>query len=232
MKRYNPATILGGTSRKDAEDCLQRFSNDVTCRVFVGSLQAAGEGLTLVAASHAVLVEPSWVPGDIAQAADRCHRIGTTDPVLVDLLTVQESIDAKMLWRCLEKLDTIEAMLPESPATEETFHMSGLDHARIASLYEALAKEFRAAAGKPARPATVEPEATKTDTDIAQEAAKAEVQAATMGDVRKAAAVLIQKRKQVLLRSILAKFDAAKVSELSEEQYPEFVQACREGAAS
>jgi len=37
-----------------------------------------------------------WVPGNISQAEDRCHRIGQTDSVLVQHIVVDGSIDAHL----------------------------------------------------------------------------------------------------------------------------------------
>lgn len=129
------------TARQEAVD---RFQNDPECRVFVGSIQAAGVGLTLTAAAHVVFAELDWVPGNMSQAEDRCHRIGQHDPVLVQHIVFDESLDARMAHalvakqRVLDKaLDDPEAMkaaqlplLPigepahEEKATREVEHVS------------------------------------------------------------------------------------------------------------
>jgi SWI/SNF-related matrix-associated actin-dependent regulator of chromatin subfamily A-like protein 1 len=115
LSEFNPVHIMGGTRPKDAFASVQAFQNDDKVQVFIGNLQAAGEGITLTAASHVVIVEPSWVPGEIAQAADRCHRIGTKSSVTVDLLTVQGSIDARMIKRVIEKEEVINQVIKETP---------------------------------------------------------------------------------------------------------------------
>lgn len=45
-------------------------------RVFVGTIRAGGVGITLTKASHNIIVDFPWTPGDLAQVEDRIHRIG------------------------------------------------------------------------------------------------------------------------------------------------------------
>lgn len=105
------AVVLDGrTSQKDREFAVKSFQEDPKCRIFIGQIQAAGVGITLTAASTVVFVESSWVPGEIAQAVDRCHRIGQKDSVLAQFLIIQDSIEEHMLATVIDKLKTIETI--------------------------------------------------------------------------------------------------------------------------
>lgn len=141
LKDYGVVTVMGGMSAQSIQDCVKAFQNSSKVRVFVGNLQAAGEGLTLTAAHHVVIVEPSWVPGEIHQAADRCHRLTTKFPVTVDLLTVQGSIDARMLLRVLEKTETIDQVIKETKMAKATTTPTS-PFANLAGMFRAMADEL------------------------------------------------------------------------------------------
>ena len=56
-------------------------------------MQASGPGLTLTAANHLWIVEPSWTPADNEQALKRIVRIGQTRKTFVNFITLDTSID-------------------------------------------------------------------------------------------------------------------------------------------
>lgn len=112
---YHPVKILGGMSHKAKQLAVDTFQRDPECRVIVGQNVAMGVGHTLTAASHVVIAEGSWVPGDLEQMGDRCHRIGQRDNVTVDLMTISGSIDEHMLHRALSKQETVDAVVPVTP---------------------------------------------------------------------------------------------------------------------
>lgn len=103
--------LYGGMSEKAKDEAVTRFMTDPSVRVFVGSITAAGVGLTLTAASHVIFAELDWVPGNVTQAEDRAHRIGQKDSVLVQHLVVDGSLDAKMAKTIVEKQRIADAVL-------------------------------------------------------------------------------------------------------------------------
>lgn len=103
--------LTGENTLPERQAAVDRFQNDERIRLFVGSITAAGVGLTLTAASNVVFAELSWVPGDMSQAEDRCHRIGAVGNVLVQHLVLEGSIDATMAQTLVAKQEVIEKAL-------------------------------------------------------------------------------------------------------------------------
>jgi superfamily II DNA or RNA helicase len=65
--------------------------------VFLISLKAGGTGLNLTRADTVIHYDPWWNPAVQAQATDRAHRIGQTQPVFVYNLIVAGSVEERML---------------------------------------------------------------------------------------------------------------------------------------
>jgi SWI/SNF-related matrix-associated actin-dependent regulator 1 of chromatin subfamily A len=99
------------TSSKERQEAVDRFQNDPSVKVFVGSIGAAGVGHTLTAASTVIFVELDWVPANINQAEDRCHRIGQHDSVLVQHLVLDGSLDARMVELLVQKQEIADKAL-------------------------------------------------------------------------------------------------------------------------
>lgn len=106
--------LTGGMNAGEKQAAVDSFQTDPEIRLFIGNIQAAGVGITLTAASHVVFAELDWVPGNITQAEDRCHRIGQEDSVLVQHLVLDGSLDATMAQMIVAKQDVIDRAIPPS----------------------------------------------------------------------------------------------------------------------
>lgn len=102
--------LYGGMSDK-AKDAAVRAFQEGRSSCFVGQITAAGTGITLTAASTVLFAEIDWVPGNMTQAEDRCHRIGQTETVRVIHLTLADSVDGRMIRALVEKQEIIEKVM-------------------------------------------------------------------------------------------------------------------------
>jgi superfamily II DNA/RNA helicase len=108
----NEAVLLvGDTKQSDRQVAVDEFQNNPNIKYFIGSIIAAGVGITLTASSNVVFAELDWVPGNITQAEDRCHRFGTLKNVLVQHLVLEGSLDAKMAKTLIKKQEVIDKAL-------------------------------------------------------------------------------------------------------------------------
>ncbi|NBC31594.1 MAG: helicase SNF2 [Alphaproteobacteria bacterium] len=82
-------------STQDRDPLVRRFqAGEVP--VFLLSLKAGGTGLNLTAADTVVHYDPWWNPAVEAQASDRAHRIGQTQPVFVHHLIAEGTVEARI----------------------------------------------------------------------------------------------------------------------------------------
>jgi SWI/SNF-related matrix-associated actin-dependent regulator of chromatin subfamily A-like protein 1 len=102
--------ITGSTPAHLRQGYVNAFQKDKNIKVFVGNIQAAGVGLTLTASDIVVFAELDWVPGNMRQAEDRCHRIGQKNNVLVQYL-VSPGVDAEIGRALARKIEVIEATI-------------------------------------------------------------------------------------------------------------------------
>ena len=114
---YGSVVVTGETPQGDGTEqgCRQwavdMFQNDPATRVFIGSIGAAGVGLTLTAAQNVIFAELPLRPADLVQAEDRAHRIGQKGSVLVDILVFDGSVDAHIAKMLVAKQDVADMAL-------------------------------------------------------------------------------------------------------------------------
>lgn len=107
--------IDGRCSTKIRQEAVDAFQEDPEVRLMVAGIRAAGEGLTLTAASHEVFAELDWTPARNQQAEDRCHRIGQVNSVLIQHLVIDGSIDAMIAKLLIHKQWIADQVLDRYP---------------------------------------------------------------------------------------------------------------------
>lgn len=126
-KKIKYTGILGGTPDKERGAAEQDFQNKKDVRVFLGTIGAAKESLTLTASSDVVFLELDWVPGNLNQAEDRCHRIGQEGSVNVYYIVLNESIDVNMVKLVMDKIDIIAAAISGKNLDEDVKSKDGIN---------------------------------------------------------------------------------------------------------
>lgn len=144
-----PKSVLfyGGMTMEESEEARRRFMEDESCTCFIGSMMAAGLGLTLTATNTMLFCELSWVPKDIRQSEDRIHRIGQEHSVLIQHLVYEDSLDAVMAQRLVEKMEMAEQALDRPDAEQEReLGLIDEDHVHVGEANRELTPEHLVAA--------------------------------------------------------------------------------------
>lgn len=95
--------------RKDKS--VESFQNDPKVKVFIGNIQSAGVGLTLVASRVAIFNSFSWVSGDNLQAEDRIHRLNQKNDVTIYYQVFLDTFYKEMFDKVRGKQEIIDNII-------------------------------------------------------------------------------------------------------------------------
>ncbi len=109
--------IDGETSSAARDAAVQAFQGDPATRVFLGSITAAGVGITLTAASDVVIAEQDWTPAILDQAEDRLHRIGQAECVTALHILAAGTVDEAIAALVERKRQVVDAVLAPGTLT-------------------------------------------------------------------------------------------------------------------
>ncbi|KAL3627745.1 hypothetical protein CASFOL_029108 [Castilleja foliolosa] len=105
---------LDGTMSVSVRDqAVKDFNTLPEVGVMIMSLKAASLGLNMVSANNVILLDLWWNPTTEDQAIDRAHRIGQTRPVSVYRLTVEETIEDRILELQQKKRELVSSAFGE-----------------------------------------------------------------------------------------------------------------------
>lgn len=117
MKKYNPVIITGKISDVDRQKAIGLFKEKNKCRVFIGSMGAAGTGVDGLQnnCNTVVFAELDWTPSLVDQAEARLARIGQTLPVFVYHIVADGSIDSHIAKLMVQKTAVAKEILDYRP---------------------------------------------------------------------------------------------------------------------
>lgn len=101
----------GKQTSKKKDNAVEKFQNDPDIRVFIGNIQSAGVGLTLVAGTVAIFNSFSWVSGENLQAEDRIHRLNQEKDVTIYYQVFEDTFYEEMFDTVSDKQQIIDKIV-------------------------------------------------------------------------------------------------------------------------
>lgn len=103
LKQYNPAYVDGSVSAKNRDIEHNRFQNDDSCRIYLGTIGSNKEVIDLFAASYVIFVDRDWTPAYNEQAIARAWRNGQLKQVTVIILVAKDTVELGFETKLLKK---------------------------------------------------------------------------------------------------------------------------------
>jgi len=101
---------------------VSRFQKDPDIQVFVGQIQVAGLGLTLVAASTLIFYSLDYSMSNFEQAKARIHRVGQRENCTYIYLAAKGTVDMKVLEALRNKADLARTLVDNYRRGLNPFH--------------------------------------------------------------------------------------------------------------
>lgn len=96
LSKYNPVIGTGDLKDSEISTNINKFQEDPNCKVFIGTWQKCGTGITLTAASYMIFIDTPWTAAIFNQACDRIYRIGTKKKVIIYNLITKDTVDERV----------------------------------------------------------------------------------------------------------------------------------------
>ena len=93
LKKYHPLRGDGDISDDQFQKNIKLFQEDDKYKIWLGTHQKSGTGITLNKASYMILLDCPWTAAKTKQIEDRIHRIGSKSPVFIYRLVCAGTVD-------------------------------------------------------------------------------------------------------------------------------------------
>lgn len=103
LSKFKPLIGTGDTKDSEMSANIDKFQSDKNQKIFIGTWQKCGTGITLNSASYMIFIDTPWTDASFRQACDRIYRIGTKRPVFIYNLVTKDTVDEKVLELITEK---------------------------------------------------------------------------------------------------------------------------------
>jgi SNF2 family DNA or RNA helicase len=110
---YRCVKYNGSVTKIDRTKAIDEFEHG-DAQIFIANQQAAGTGLTLVAASCVIYFSNDFSLRNRLQSEDRAHRIGQTKNVIYINLIGENTIDEKIIACLMDKKDIANAIVDDN----------------------------------------------------------------------------------------------------------------------
>lgn len=122
LAEYKPLIGTGDLSDDDVSKNNDLFQEDPSYKLFLGTVQKIGTGLTFNAANYAIFIDCAWTAGMQVQYEDRIHRLGSTKPVFIYRLICENTFD-EVVEEILETKKAFSDFLIDDVIDESTIQI-------------------------------------------------------------------------------------------------------------
>ena len=93
LKQYNPLMGTGDLPDDVVATNNELFQKDNKYKVFIGTVDKIGTGLTFNAATYLIALDTPWTWALFEQVTDRIHRVTNKKPVFIYELITKDTVD-------------------------------------------------------------------------------------------------------------------------------------------
>lgn len=124
LAEYNPAYVDGSIKARDRPKEEDRFNNDPNCGLYIGTIKANQEAITLDAATYVLFADLEWTPLANYQAAGRSAaggmrgiKLGKEGKVTIINYEAENTIEQRLAERLWKKQKSVNAFVERDAGT-------------------------------------------------------------------------------------------------------------------